>query len=876
MRLRSFRAIFVLTLAFAAGLIGQTASAKYAAGKHPASATTKHPLASHTIAVPLPPPPPPVDSGGGASAFGKLVVKNLGPCTHGSNLCFANQFNGSNNDFAPTITADGGTMYFVSDRSGGLGYEDFWKATNAAADDTTWTLPTDVKAINSPAADGAASIAADGQTIYFATNRNTTVPNDVNIWVATLDGDNWKDVHEVGAPINTTAWESQPSISADGKKLFFASNRAGKIGGEGKVNVDIFISHRQLDGRWSEPVNLGSKINTGQYDGSPFFAADGTTLYFASAGRGGLGGLDFFVSQWKGPSDTDWTEPEHLPAPINSPGNEMFLTVPASGNSLFFSSDRDGGSGHYDIWIALNPPKAKPTLVLKGRCFDMHDTTKNLGAHVKVVDERNGEVVYDKDANSSTGEYLVVLASDKEGKLGGPYVITGTYPNYFNYGPSREVIPLRDDTSRIVIHDLPFNNENPPVVHWNTQKPQLLVEKPSLYPNFKGVIIREQKTIELFTLLPMVFFDLGAGSLPGRYVKYNSPAQTNGFSEDTLSSTLNSYYNYLNILGLRLRNNPSTTISLTGTNSQDVDQEKSIDLSRERAEGVKKYLVEIWGIAPERMKIEARKLPENPTLPTTPEGIAENRRVEVGSDSWEIVHPVLFNQVVKRPDAATGGFKWENGLREDIIAKRELMISYQGKPWATIPITDPISTVSHDGWNWRSEMGNKLPAGEDKMDVQLKVTDKSGREVLSNIDKIDVKQFSVADVVAEHLGDKTRETYNLILFKYNKSDMGVWNHKILDTYVYSRIQPSSDATVNGYTDILGTDDYNIKLSTNRAKAVEGDIAGHIKGRVKSLTSHGYGKTGMDGKPLYTNDLPEGRYYNRTVQVLVETPINSGP
>jgi outer membrane protein OmpA-like peptidoglycan-associated protein len=808
---------------------------------------------------------------GKTSAFGKLVVKNLGPCVHGSSLCLPNEFNGRYNDFAPTITADGATMFFVSDRPGGLGLEDFWKATNPLSDDTTWSVPKDEVKINSAFADGAASIAADGQTIYFATNRNTTVNGDVNIWQATLDGENWTNVKEVGPPINTTAWESQPSISPDQKKLFFASNRAGKVGGESKENVDIFVSHQLPDGRWSEPVNLGTKINTGKYDGSPFMAADGTTLYFASAGHGGFGGLDFFQSEWKGPSDTDWTEPEHLPAPINSPANEMFLTVPASGNSLFFSSDRDGGSGRYDIWIALHPPKAKPTLVLKGRCYD-ENTNENLAAHVKVLDERTGETVYEKDANSATGEYLVVLASDKDGKLGGPYIISATESNHFPYPATRDLIPLRDDTSRIWTHDIPMNNEKPPIVHWVTQTPELLKKDPSLFPNLKGVIIYEQKTIELFTLLPMVFFDLGNGTLPGRYVKYTSPDQTAGFTEDTLSATMNSYYNYLNILGLRLRNNPSTSIALTGCNSQDVDQEKSIDLSRERAEAVKKYIVEIWGIQPERIKIEARKLPENPTLPSTPEGIAENRRVEVGSASWEIVHPVLFSQVVKRPDAPTGGFIWENGLRDAQIAKRELVIGYQGKPWASISDLGPLSATTKNGFNWRSEAGNKLPSGEDKMDVQLKVTDKKGREVLSNMDQIDVKQFSVADVVSKHTEGKTLETYNLILFKYNKADMGVWNHKILDTYVYQRIQPNSDATVNGYTDILGTDDYNEKLSTNRAKAVQGDIAGHIKGRVKSLTSHGFGKT----QPLYDNGLPEGRYYNRTVQVLVETPINGTP
>ncbi len=605
-------------------------------------------------------------------------------------------------------------------------------------------------------------------------------------------------------------------------------------------------------------------------------AADGTTLYFASdapsrdPNHPGLGGLDIYQSEWKGPSDTDWTTPVRLPAPINSPSDDFFLSVPASGNVLFFSSSRPGGSGKLDVYVATNPPAPKPTLVLHGRAYDIN-TKENLTAHVVIIDSRTKDTIYNKTTNSSTGEYLAILPSDADGNLGGTYIISATESNHFNYGPTSEVIPLRNDSSRSITHDIPMNNENPPVVHWVTQDPQLVKEKPSLFPNFKGVIIREQKTIDLYALLPMVFYDAGTGTLPSRYVMFTSPDQTKGFTEDTISGTLNAYYNYLNIVGLRMRNNPDTKIGLTGTNSQDVDNEMSIDLSRQRAESVKKYLVEIWGINPERISVEARKLPESPTLPTTPEGIAENRRVELTSDSWEIIHPVLHNSNVKRPDAPTGGFKWENGLRDETIQSRALEIGYQGKKWAEITDLGSLSKMDYNGYNWRSSDG-KLPSGEDMMSVQLNVTDKTGRTVSSNVDKISVKQFSVSNVVAEHLADKTRETYNLILFTYNKSDMGKWNHKILDSYVYNRIQPNSDVSVNGYTDILGTEDYNTKLSTNRANAVKMDIAGHIKGKVKSLVAHGYGKT----QPLYPNELPEGRYYNRTVQVLVETPLDSNP
>lgn len=800
------------------------------------------------ILLPAPVKPMPDTS---TSNFRKLVVKNLGPIV-----------NSKDQDFGPTITADGRTMYFVSRRSGGKGQDDFWVTHSPDNDDTTWFAPTNLSQINEETADGAASIAADGQTIYFATNRQTTEKNDVNLWVATLEGKDWKNVREVGAPINTTKWESQPSISPDGKKLFFASNRTSK-------DLDLFVSHQLADGRWTEPMNLGSKINTRKKDASPFMAADGSTLYFASEGHGGEGGLDIFFSEFKGPSDTDWTEPIALPPPINTKADEMFLTVPASGNVLFFTSNRDGGSGEFDIYVATNPPKPKPTLVLRGVCFDS-TTQERLGARVLIVDEQTRDTIYFKEANSSSGEYLCVLSANAKGEVGGTYLVSATEANHFPYPPARVNIPLRDDTSRIITHDIPMYNEDPPVVKWVTVQPEIMTKYPKKYPGFKGLVVKEQKTINLYAMLPMVFFDQGVGKLPSRYVLYSSPAETQGFSEDTVTETLNGYYNYLNILGLRLRKNPNIKIGIVGCNSQEAENEKSVDLSRERAEGVKKYLVEIWGIDPSRLSLEARKLPENSTLSTTPEGIQENRRVEIHADDWEIIKPIKRERIIKEPDWRTAMFSMTNGLRTDRIASRQLVVSHNNEVWATINELGDITSTKSPEWNWRSDVTHQLPEDESDFTVQLLVTDKTGRVVKSNVDATGVRQFTQKMVVSEDLGEKTRETYNLILFKYNSSDMGKWNHRILEDYVFDQIKASSEVQVNGYTDILGTPDYNLKLSENRANATKKDIDARIKGKVKTIVSKGYGKT----LPLYPNEVPEGRYYNRTVQVLIETPVNA--
>lgn len=809
----------------------------------------------HPELIPMKPTPPPVPDSS-TDGFRKLIVKNLGPV-----------LNTSKPDFAPTVTADGRTMFYVSRRDGSLkGVEDFWKSTSPENNDTTWANPNNETLINSESNDGAASIAADGQTIYMASQRNTTERGDINLWVATLEGNTWKNVREVGPPINTTKWESQPSISPDGKKLFFASNRKGKIGDDDDNNVDIFVSTQFADGRWSEPENLGPKVNMSKYDASPFMSADGATMYFCSYGRDGKKDLDIYMTEYIGPTAKDWSDPKRLPEPINSSANDFFLTVPASGNVMYFTSDREGGSGNLDIWVAFNPPPPKATLVLRGIAFDINTNAK-LGADVVIVDEQTRDTLYNKRANSETGEYLCVIPANAKGECGGSYLVSATEASHFPYQPFRVVIPIRNDTSRIWTHDIPMNNEEPPVVKWVTEDPALLKELPGKYPNFKGVIIREKKTVELFALLPMVFFDEGSASFPSRYVLFTSPDQTNGFSEDTITSTLNGYYNYLNCLGLRMRKNPNVKVNLVGCNAMNVPAEKSMDLSRNRAELIKKYLVDIWSIDASRLPVEARNLPENSTLATTVEGIEENRRVECKSDDWEIIKPIKREETQKYPDYRTAKFSLFNGLRIENIASRELVITQNGQEWDRIKDLGPLDATMSDEWNWRSA-ANRLPEDQSDMTVQLLVTDKSGRVVASNMDNTGVRQFSTADVVKERLSDKTRENYNLILFKYNSSEMGKWNSKILEEYVYSQIKPSTDVTVNGYTDILGTDDYNKKLSQNRADATKRVIQAKIGSKVKTLQSIGYGKT----QPLYPNEVPEGRYYNRTVQVVVETPI----
>jgi outer membrane protein OmpA-like peptidoglycan-associated protein len=120
----------------------------------------------------------------------------------------------------------------------------------------------------------------------------------------------------------------------------------------------------------------------------------------------------------------------------------------------------------------------------------------------------------------------------------------------------------------------------------------------------------------------------------------------------------------------------------------------------------------------------------------------------------------------------------------------------------------------------------------------------------------------------ESTADSTREIYNLILFPFDKSDAGAINERIMNDYVYGRVYPTSAVDVVGHTDVVGMYEHNKKLSDRRSEYVRTGINKKSGGKYGSLSSRGVGEE----DPLYTNDLPEGRFYNRTVQVLVKTPL----
>ena len=325
-----------------------------------------------------------------------------------------------------------------------------------------------------------------------------------DIYVADLVGTEWQNVRNLGPIVNTEYWESQPSISADGKTLYFASNRPGGLGG-----VDIWYTTKDANDNWTEPKDLPAPINSADDDISPFIAADGVTLYFSSNRRGGLGGFDFYTSE---KVDTGWTKPENLGAPINSDHDDEFITVPASGDIIYFASNRPGGSGTLDVWEAFIKPKPKTVLLVEGRVYDIR-SNENLSGHVVYVDTA-GDTIANVHSNKTTGEYSFVLNIP-----GGRFKIYCDEPDHVPVVDSLNV-PMKPGQYQRVRKDIPM--ERRPILHAVYDIPNY-VKKNTALGSYRGLIVEEIRTRNLYPLLQFIFFDDGSAQFASRYKIFKSP-----------------------------------------------------------------------------------------------------------------------------------------------------------------------------------------------------------------------------------------------------------------------------------------------------------------------------------------------------------------
>ncbi len=274
-----------------------------------------------------------------------LVEENLG-----------NAVNDRFSEFNPVISSDEKTILFTR----ALPFYDaiFWSTRNADG----WTVPVNLTPQLGIDQDYyTSSLTHDGHTLLLY----RTDGYDGNIYSSELSGDRWSPVEKLNGNINTKYWESHATMTRDGRKLYFTSNRKESMGG-----LDIFVSERDSTGDWGPAVNLGPDINTVYNEETPFLANNDRTLFFSSRGHDNMGGYDIFRS------DLDkhgrWTTPVNLGYPVNTPDDDLFFSPVGKGDRGYYSRFSDDGYGRMDIFSCDIYPESNPGMPLTNISDTVH------------------------------------------------------------------------------------------------------------------------------------------------------------------------------------------------------------------------------------------------------------------------------------------------------------------------------------------------------------------------------------------------------------------------------------------------------------------------------------------------------------------------
>ncbi|MCC9136025.1 OmpA family protein [Pontibacter silvestris] len=306
-----------------------------------------------------------------------------------------------------------------------------------------WQLPVSIsEAINSAANEGAATISGDGKTLVFTSCNRADTQGDCDLYISFRTGNEWSVPKNMGVTVNSTAWESQPSLSADGRTLYFTSTRAGGVGKE-----DIWVTYRNDDSSWLQPVNLGESINSKGRDMAPFIHVSGNTLYFVSDGHQGLGGLDVFMSSLvKG---KHWEDPKNMGYPLNTHADEGSLFITPDNRTGYYSRQEvtDAGAATIQLYSFDVPvvwkSKSNSTYA-QGRVFDA-DTKKPLEAVVQLYDVTVDSLLQQVKSDRISGEYTVVLTEGKQYALyvSAPKHLTNSLS--FDYTSNKALTPVALD-----------------------------------------------------------------------------------------------------------------------------------------------------------------------------------------------------------------------------------------------------------------------------------------------------------------------------------------------------------------------------------------------------------------------------------------------
>jgi len=356
-------------------------------------------------------------------------------------------------EYRPLVVPEEDMIMFTSARentTGGHRDDDSFYFEDVYAtyyEDGRWTVPENDFGINSPNHEATAGISSDGTVIYIYRSAGGNV-----LYESRLENDAYGMPRKLPSIINDGLKQTSAALTFDKRTLYFTTKREDGYGG-----IDIYYSKKDAKDKWTEPVNIGATINTPYDEEGVFISTDGKTLYFSSKGHNTMGGFDIFKSE---NVDGEWTNPVNLGYPINTPDDDVFFTMAAGGQRGYYSSKKKDGFGDQDLYmitflgevkplvndvnglltavsenpaVAVTPEKKiEMNIIFSGVILD-EETLEPLQATIEITDNAKNELIASFESNSENGQYLLSL------KPGINYAITVTKKGYLFHSENFDI-----------------------------------------------------------------------------------------------------------------------------------------------------------------------------------------------------------------------------------------------------------------------------------------------------------------------------------------------------------------------------------------------------------------------------------------------------
>lgn len=342
--------------------------------------------------------------------------------------------------YFPVLTADQKTMFFTRREGVAAQYDEDIVASRLGPDGK-WQKPESISdKINTPNNEGTTAISADGRMLIFTSCVGRKGYGSCDLYVSYRTGNEWSEPENLGPNINSASWESQPSLSPDGRTLYFVSDRPTGYG-----KRDIYVSYYEND-NWTKAENLGDKINTADDEVSPFIHANNQTLYFSSKGHPGFGGFDLFSAEL---TEVGWTNPKNLGFPLNNSDDQVSLFITSDGKKGYYAYEENYRMANYvSRLIEFEVPQAiqveNRSNYLQGKVYDANSELP-IGAKIELYDIAKDTLISVVTADAVTGDYLMVLTQGSE------YALYVSQPGYlfqslsFDYSEVEDFEPINID-----------------------------------------------------------------------------------------------------------------------------------------------------------------------------------------------------------------------------------------------------------------------------------------------------------------------------------------------------------------------------------------------------------------------------------------------